>query len=471
MNILRFKVGLTLLIMTFISSFLLSSCEFKDVDESSQKQASPIDVPVIAKLGGEWVVIAEGTGKKGEKNASSWYLFRFHPDRTAKLIWVTPGHYARETVHYSEDGKTVTFKDASEAPQVNGVPFTVGDDGFMTGSIPGLGGGENLKFTHRSTGWPYLHWAFVFIGLAVTFLMWRQWKWFTPIVMGAGIVILTFYWINNSGVTAMFRWVKLYTLVVSVWFFWIVRFTPLHKYRWMRFLVAAILVVNICEAVEVDFRSGYIPNILNGAAGILNILAITRWNGLGPNRRPVRDLIWPGQAVLWIIAYDIWNVSFSYFNFNEYTSNSIALNLVPTLLALWIPGIWVSARGTTLGFFYIYLFSFSSFVMEKSFVPIPINQTAAMTVGVISFGVNLVLCALVWRWKIFQKGPVWPNFGQYRHAEPIIGLDDSIHVDLDKIPAMADYPPGVLEKAQEEEAERNAAGGSAFRRRAHERLE
>ena len=67
---------------------------------------------------------------------------------------------------------------------------------------------------------------------------------------------------------------------------------------------------------------------------------------------------------------------------------------------------------------------------------------------VVGFATNLILCGLVWRWKIVKKGPAWPSFGQYRHAEhEMVGLDDSIHVDLDKIAAMADYPPA---KATEE---------------------
>jgi len=126
---------------------------------------------------------------------------------------------------------------------------------------------------------------------------------------------------------------------------------------------------------------------------------------------------------------------------------------VATLLALWIAGTWVSTRGVTLGVFYLYLFTFNLFVMEKSFVPVPISNASAMTVASISFVTNLVLCLYVWRWKLFKKAPAWPSFGQYRHAEhEMVGPDDSIHVNLDKIPALADYPPGEakeeIEKAK-----------------------
>ncbi|QSX75457.1 hypothetical protein HIV01_002635 [Lysobacter arenosi] len=449
--------GLAGCLLVLLALLLLAGCERRSVDigqapEPGAESASP--APGISRTGGEWVVITTGAGRSGEKVASSWYLLRFRADSTVKLLWVMPGHFARERVAYSQVGDVITLRGAVDAPQVNGVAFTLGADQRMVASIPGAGGGDNLSFTHRSIGWPYVHWLLVFAGLTAAFMMWRQWKWFTPIVCGLGIVVMSFYWINESGVTSAFRWVKLYTLVVSIWFIWFLRYTPLHKYRWMRFLVAAILAVNILEAVEVDFKSGYMPNLLNGVAGILNILAITRWNAIGPNRTDVRDLVWPGQVVLWIIAYDIWNVTFSYLNFNEYTSSSIALNLVPTLIALWIPGVWVAARGTTLGFFYLYLFTFSVFVMEKGFVPIPINETWALLVASASFGINLVLCALVWNWKLFQRGPAWLSFGQYRHAERIDTVYDSIHVGLDKIPAMADYPPA---KAQPDEANVSAS--------------
>ncbi|CAC9976128.1 DUF5692 family protein [Flavobacterium panici] len=352
-----------------------------------------------------------------------------------------PAHYARERLNYTQVGNIITINGSAEAPQINGVQFKIVDSESMTASIPGAGGGE-LTFTHRSIGWPYIHFLLLFVGLALVYMAWRKWKWFTPIVAGVGVVILAVYWINTLDNMPLFRWVKNLTLVFTIWIFWLARHTSLTKYVWMRFLCAAILGINIFEACEVDFHSGYLPNILNGAAGIFSILAMTRWRGIGPNRQPSKDLIWAGQPELWIIAYDIWNITFSYLNFNEYTSNSIALNLTATFLALWIPGTWVSTRGTTLGFFYFYLFSFSVFVMEKSFVPIPISNTSAIVIASISFVANFVVCALVWRWKIFKKGPVWPSFGQYRHAEHAMsGLNDSIHVDLDKFPAMADYPP------------------------------
>ncbi|KOP38786.1 hypothetical protein DBB36_22410 [Flavobacterium sp. WLB] len=423
---------------------LLSGCDqrsFEVFENDTQQTLSADKIPAIAKQKGEWVVITEGQGKSGEKVASSWYLLRFREDSTVKLIWTMPAHYARERLNYTQVGNIITINGSAEAPQINGVQFKIVDSESMTASIPGAGGGE-LTFTHRSIGWPYIHFLLLFVGLALVYMAWRKWKWFTPIVAGVGVVILAVYWINTLDNMPLFRWVKNLTLVFTIWIFWLARHTSLTKYVWMRFLCAAILGINIFEACEVDFHSGYLPNILNGAAGIFSILAMTRWRGIGPNRQPSKDLIWAGQPELWIIAYDIWNITFSYLNFNEYTSNSIALNLTATFLALWIPGTWVSTRGTTLGFFYFYLFSFSVFVMEKSFVPIPISNTSAIVIASISFVANFVVCALVWRWKIFKKGPVWPSFGQYRHAEHAMsGLNDSIHVDLDKFPAMADYPP------------------------------
>ena len=432
--------------IALLAVLMLIGCERTAQDISipaTRTGTAAVEAPEIARIGGEWVVITVGQGKSGEKVASSWYLLRFRDDGTARLLWATPAHYARERVHYSQQGNVVTIAGSVEAPQINGVPFTLGADNSMVVSIPGLGGGDHLSFTHRGSVWPYVHWLLIFVGLTLAYLAWRRWKWFTPIVVGAGVVVLSVYWANVLDDMPMFRWVKNYTLVFTIWIFWTARHTSLTRYVWMRFLCAAILGLNIFEACKVDYLTGYLPNILNGSAGIFSILAMTRWMGIGPNRQPTKDLIWAGQPHLWIICYDIWNITFSYLNFNEYTSNSIALNVVATLLALWIAGTWVSTRGVTLGLFYLYLFTFNVFVMEKSFVPVPINNTSALVIGSISFAANFVLCALVWRWKIFKKGPVWPSFGQYRHAEhEMIGVDDSIHVGLDKIPAMADYPPG-----------------------------
>ena len=441
------------LAIAFVALLALTGCErtAHDIANPGVRASIPLaNVPEIATRGGEWVVITVGQGKSGDKVASSWYLLRFRDDGTAKLLWSTPGHYARERVQYNQTGDVVTISGSVEAPQVNGVPFTLGPNDSMVASIQGLGGGDNLSFTHRGTVWPYVHWALIFVGLTLAYLAWRQWKWFTPIVVGAGVIVLSIYWANVLEDMPMFRWVKNYTLVLTIWIFWTARHTSLTKYVWMRFLCAAILGLNIFEACKVDFLTGYLPNMLNGAAGILSILAMTRWMGIGPNSRPTKDLIWAGQPHLWIICYDIWNIAFSYLNFNEYTSNSIALNVVATLLALWIAGTWVSTRGVTLGVFYLYLFTFNLFVMEKSFVPVPISNTSALTVATISFVTNLVLCLCVWRWKLFKKAPAWPSFGQYRHAEhEMVGPDDSIHVNLDKIPALADYPPGETKEESE----------------------
>ena len=53
-------------------------------------------------------------------------------------------------------------------------------------------------------------------------------------------------------------------------------------------------------------------NIINGIAGILNILTISGWVGIFVSKDRSRDMIWPDQLWFWIIAYDLWNFAYVY---------------------------------------------------------------------------------------------------------------------------------------------------------------
>ena len=88
-----------------------------------------------------------------------------------------------------------------------------------------------------------------------------------------------------------------------------------------------ILALNIAEAVVRDFEvygfhamgqiidgmATLVPwNIMNGIAGILNILTISGWLGIFVTRDKTKDMIWPDMLWFWVLAYDVWNFAYGY---------------------------------------------------------------------------------------------------------------------------------------------------------------
>ena len=129
-----------------------------------------------------------------------------------------------------------------------------------------------------------------------------------------------------------------------------------------------ILAINILEAVTRDFQvglqywmtnSGGIEgevtgvlggpwNFMNGIAGILNIIAITGWFGIVIRKKTrqdgSRDMLWPDMLWFWIIAYDLWNFTYTY---NCIPTHSwyagFALLFAPTLCSFTLgKGAWIS---------------------------------------------------------------------------------------------------------------------------------
>lgn len=53
-------------------------------------------------------------------------------------------------------------------------------------------------------------------------------------------------------------------------------------------------------------------NVINAIAGILNIITITGWLGIQIGKTKSQDMVWADQLWFWIIAYDLWNLSYCY---------------------------------------------------------------------------------------------------------------------------------------------------------------
>ena len=98
---------------------------------------------------------------------------------------------------------------------------------------------------------------------------------------------------------------------------------------------------------QVQYYVGGSWNIMNGIAGILNIITISGWFGICIRRKTAndnsRDMLWPDMMWFWIVAYDLWNFAYTY---NCLPTHAwycgFALLLAPTVCAFTLgKGAWL----------------------------------------------------------------------------------------------------------------------------------
>lgn len=200
----------------------------------------------------------------------------------------------------------------------------------------------------------------------------RRNKWVAMVLYIALPIIFTiFVWPNttggNSGGT-WFAWVKTYSALAGVWIFMGIRYNEkLSKNKFMLSLPMVILAINILEAVyadlEVYFAGTVIEagltkvggpwNLINAIAGILLVLTLTGWFGIRVSKHKSRDMIWPDQLWFWVIAYDLWNMSYCYNVIPERSFYSgFTILMVSTLCEfIFRKGAWLQHRAQTLALF------------------------------------------------------------------------------------------------------------------------
>ena len=148
------------------------------------------------------------------------------------------------------------------------------------------------------------------------------------------IVLTVFVWPitaapgNEYGTGTWFNWVKTYSALAGCLGFMALRFVKwrgadgtthhLYEKRWALCFPPLILAVNIAEAVVRDFQvfsfglwqGGVVENlwtmsgpwnIMNGIAGILNIVTICGWFGIFISKDSSKDMIWPDM--IWAVDH------------------------------------------------------------------------------------------------------------------------------------------------------------------------
>ena len=255
--------------------------------------------------------------------------------------------------------------------------------------------------------------------------------------------ILTFtLWPQTAGpgttMGTWFYWVKVYSVLAGCLGFMAIRFVPgVAKNKWALSFPALILAVNIAEAVVRDFqvytfhatgqvisgmatRSG--PwNIMNGIAGILNIMTISGWLGIFPSKDKKKDMIWPDMLWFWVLAYDLWNLAYGYNCVGDQSFYSgfcmLAAATIPALI--WRKGAYLQHRAQTLAYWMMLCLSFSYRLDDSVFaVKASLNPTALFLVSFLALVVNIAVFvyhfAKVLKYKRNIAVGVHSDLGEYQ---------------------------------------------------------
>lgn len=241
-----------------------------------------------------------------------------------------------------------------------------------------------------NAGWQLLGWLMVFVGLIVLNEIARRTKAGGIAIFGVVLGALTAYFIavqfgafgghDNQTYAYMngwFHYAKLYAAAAGCIGFMIIKYHwgKLGKAHWFKAFPFVIVAINILIAVVSDFESAFRAyevtgnlsgawwasnegvflyggwwNVLNGVAGILNILCMTGWWGIYSSKKGRQDMLWPDMTIWFIVAYDIWNFEYTYSNLPTHTWYcGFALLLAPTFAnAFWNKGGWIQNRANTL---------------------------------------------------------------------------------------------------------------------------
>lgn len=269
-------------------------------------------------------------------------------------------------------------------------------------------------FLFQSIPWySALMWFVVLAGLMLANELTRRSKWLSIGVYLILPIILPFtVWNHTAGagssVGTWFHWVKVYSALAGCLGFMALRFNKKwSKNKYLLTFPAFILAFNIAEAVIRDFQcydfNGLVDgmmivggpwNIMNGIAGILNIITISGFMGIFIGKDKSKDMLWPDQLWFWIIAYDLWNFAYVYNCVPDHSFYAGAALLIScTIPAFFIKrGAWLQHRAQTLAVWMMFVMSFPSFVDTSRFaVKSSHNETALMVVSGLALISNIAV--------------------------------------------------------------------------------
>lgn len=288
-------------------------------------------------------------------------------------------------------------------------------------------------------------WLLVFVVLFLLNEVTRRFKYiglFSFTVLPLVLSILWFTVLKDTTYTDWFHLAKVYSATAGCLGFWLIRHLKgtnkktgkewrLADNRWALCFPPLILAINILEAVSRDIQVGlqyngggnladgsmYVLggpwNFMNAAAGILNIITITGWFGIKLRKKTAndksQDMLWPDMLWFWIIAYDLWNFTYTY---NCLPGHAwycgFALLLAPTVCAFTLgKGAWLQHRAHTLALWCMFAQTVPAFIDTGAFaVSSTYNKAPLFVFGLLSLLSNIaVLVYMIMKAVKTKKNP------------------------------------------------------------------
>jgi hypothetical protein len=404
-SILKCILFLCAIILTSATLFAADYEEHADAYYAAETSVNPIDtettdLPDIGKLQGNM----EGSSGEGD----SYYSLTFRTDGTLTVKKQFSGKNLIEEKTWNTNGTAIEIKSdgKSEIIDFDGKQLQKLENENYSIAV----GNKTLTLRKYEKATSIFHLIAILLGLMFLNELFRRYKWVAFIFFGLVPLLMIPIWMDN-GIEHWFRWVKLYSVAVFGVLVTAIRYTKLGKYKAVVFVAAALLAINIFEAVAQDFSLGFLPNILNAIAGILSIITLSKWKNIGPDQSKYKDMVWPAMTMFWIIAYDIWNFTFVYLNFPAHAAFHFMVLLACTLPILPKRGAWLQARVFTLGTWMMYLFTFEPFV-DSHIVELPRNYNLMLFFGILSLVANLAYAIYHFRYVLTGKAPKDFRVGQ-----------------------------------------------------------
>ena len=296
-------------------------------------------------------------------------------------------------------------------------------------------------------------WVLVFAGLVICNELARRSKFggllffiFIPIALTIYFVAIQIgaangaaWALNNQTYKYMngwFHYAKLYAADIGVVGFLMIKYKwGIGKKEWFKPWPFIIVAINILIAVASDFESairayqitgdfsgawwasnegvflyGGWWNIVNGIAGLINIFCMTGWWGIYSSKKK-DDMLWPDMTIWFIVAYDIWNFTYTYNNLPTHTWYcGVALLLAPTFAnALWNKGGWIQNRANTLATWCMFAQVLPLFQLSNTFSVLPSLYGGATKAGVKAL--DLYNAAITCHTTGASAGDAIANFG------------------------------------------------------------
>ncbi len=281
--------------------------------------------------------------------------------------------------------------------------------------------------------WQLFGWVCVFAGLVLLNEFERRTKFggvlcfiVVPIILTIWFIVLAVaagqgaeWALNNQTYlyqNGWFHYAKLYAADIGCVGFMMIKYKWwIGKKEWFRAWPFVIVAINILIAVASDFESAFKGmtygqdgwwfssegvwlyggwwNIVNGIAGLINIFCMTGWWRVYSSKDKNRqDMIWPDMTWCFIIAYDIWNFTYTYLNLPTHTWYcGVALLLAPTFAAaFWNKGGWIQNRANTLATWCMFAQLFPLFQVKWKTAVVPVLYKGIQEAGLTAFDLTQI---------------------------------------------------------------------------------